>query len=352
MKTIEEQLQERVERDSYQLAEKIVDLQFKRQPGIWEKYGTGVREVSIRDMEYHFPYLTEAIIFGDKGIFTHYMAWVKKLFKAISLPTDTMAVALQCTREVLEQELPSGMASLAGEYIEAGIERLKVPVEEDRPYIQPSDYLGQLAISYNESLLKGDREGAAKLIMDAVEKGTSVKDIYLYVFQKSQYEIGRLWLNNKISVAKEHFCSAATQQIMSRLYTYIFSSRRKGARFLAANIGGELHEIGIRMVADFFEMDGWDSLYLGANTPAFTINKAIEEFKPNIVGLSIAIPHHRSKLRKSIQQIREKWNGKVKIMVGGNALNHEKPEIKELGADGFAPDAKQAVDAANRLISA
>ena len=37
---------------------------------------------------------------------------------------------------------------------------------------------------------------------------------------------------------------------------------------VATCIGGELHEIGIRMVADFFEMEGWDTYYLGANTPA------------------------------------------------------------------------------------
>jgi methanogenic corrinoid protein MtbC1 len=352
MKTIEEQLQERIEKNSHQLAEKIVDLQFERQPGVWEKYGPGVRDISIRDMEYHFPFLTEAIVFGDKGIFTHYMTWVKKLFMAISLPSDAMIVALQCTREVLEQELPPEMAKLADEYLEAGIEQLNKPVKEDKPYIRASEYLGQLAMGYNECLLKGDREGASILVMNAVEKGTPVKDIYLHVFQKSQYEIGRLWLSNKRSVAKEHFCSAATQQIMSRLYPHIFSSKRKGTRFLAASIGGELHEIGIRMVADFFEMDGWDTRYLGANTPAFSINKAIEEFDPHIVGLSIAIPHHKSKLMKSIQQVREKFGGKVKIMVGGNALNHSNTGIHELGADGFAPDAEQAVNTANQLIFA
>ncbi|MDZ7776615.1 MAG: hypothetical protein U5L09_13885 [Bacteroidales bacterium] len=55
---------------------------------------------------------------------------------------------------------------------------------------------------------------------------------------------------------------------MSQLYPYIFNSQRVGKSMVAATVGGELHEMGIRMVADFFEMEGWDTWYLGANAPA------------------------------------------------------------------------------------
>ena len=122
--------------------------------------------------------------------------------------------------------------------------------------------------------------------MDAIEKDTPIKSIYLNVFQQSQYEIGRLWLENKISVAKEHFCSAATQQIMSQIYPLIFAQQRIGQSFVAANVGGELHEIGIRMVADFFEMDGWDTYYLGANAPASSIIAAIKENNATMVAVN------------------------------------------------------------------
>ena len=103
--------------------------------------------------------------------------------------------------------------------------------------------------------------------MDAIQHGTSVHDIYLHVFQRSQYEVGRLWQTNQISVGQEHLCTAATQLIMSQLYPLIFGTERKNRRIVAACVGGDLHEIGIRMVADFFEMDGWDTFYLGADVP-------------------------------------------------------------------------------------
>ena len=88
-----------------------------------------------------------------------------------------------------------------------------------------------------------------------VEQGTPARDIYLQVFQPAQREVGRLGQTNRISVALEHYVTAATQPIMSQLYPRIFSPEKTGRRLIATCVGGELHEIGVRMVADFFEMD-------------------------------------------------------------------------------------------------
>ena len=120
---------------------------------------------------------------------------------------------------------------------------------------------------------------------------------------------------------------------------------------VAANVGKELHELGIRMVADFFELEGWDTYYLGANAPASTIVQAIEDINADLVGLSIAIPHHITTLRETILSIREKLNGNVKILIGGYALNEIGAKWKDFYADGFAPNAQDAIKLANSLIS-
>jgi methanogenic corrinoid protein MtbC1 len=105
------------------------------------------------------------------------------------------------------------------------------------------------------------------------------------------------------------------------------------------------------MVGDFFEMEGWDTYYLGANTPANTITEAIEEYNADIVGLSIAMPYHQSVVKNVINEIRQNLGSrKTKILIGGNGLN-QKPDIwRSLGADGYAPDAEKAVELANKLI--
>lgn len=332
------------------LSEDIVERQYSKEPEVWKKYGKEGRRLSIRDAGYHLPFLTEAIVSEDETVFTDYVLWVKKLFKGLKLPDNTMTVTLECTRETLNKFLPDDFAEITSEYIQAGIDMMNRDIVEIDTYINKNSHLGLLAKEYNEALLNGDRMKAGTLIMDAVGSGTEIKDIYLNVFQKSQYEVGRLWLANKITVAKEHYCSAATQQIMSQLYPYIFSSERIGKTFVAACIGGELHEIGIRMVTDFFEMEGWDTYYLGANTPASTIIQAVEENNADLVGLSIAMPYHRQLLRESIMQIKQA-NNKIKIMIGGNAINNSKETWKTFAADAYAPDALSAINTSKELVN-
>jgi methanogenic corrinoid protein MtbC1 len=254
--------------------------------------------------------------------------------------------------EVLGEFLPEDLYYTAAEYLDAGIRKMQEPVKKIHSYIDESATLGKLAKGFNEALLKGDRHEARRMIMEEVEKGTPVKDIYIHVFQTSQLEVGRLWQENQISVAREHFVSAATQMIMSQLYPYIFSTERNGHSFIGACIGGELHEIGIRMVCDFFEMEGWDTWYLGANTPTDSLIQSIKENKAELLGLSVTMPYHISSLQEVVRYIREDETGKnVKILVGGNGINHKKYLWKTIGADGYAPDARKAIELAGQLIS-
>jgi len=332
-------------------AEKIVDMQYSLSPEYWNKFSASGRELSLRDAAYHLPFLGEAVVASDKSIFTDYVAWVKVLFRGLNFKDSVMIKTLECTAEVLKEEFTEDLYIIILPFIEAGIEQMMQDVDEQEAFIDESTEIGKLAKKYNEALLDGNRNLAGKMIHDALAKGISIKDIYLEVFQKSQYEIGRLWLSNRISVAKEHYCSAATQMIMSQLYQYIFSSERIGRKMVAACVGGELHELGIRMVADFFEMEGWDTYYLGANSPATTIIKAAEENEADMIALSIAMPFHRNLLKETISTIRKSNMGKdVKIMIGGTAIN-KNSNIEGFDADGWAPNALAAVENANRLVT-
>jgi methanogenic corrinoid protein MtbC1 len=211
--------------------------------------------------------------------------------------------------------------------------------------------LNEIANQYLASLLKGERQHASQLILNIVENEMSVKDIYLEIFQPVQWEIGRLWQTNQVSVAQEHYCTAATQLIMSQLYPYVFSSEKIGRTLVATCVSGELHEIGVRMVADFFEMDGWDTYYLGANTPAESIIQSIEEHQADVVGLSTTMLYHIGEVKKLIKHIRNSdIGGNVKILIGGYPFNVSKGLWQQVDADGYGSNAQEAIKEANRLM--
>jgi methanogenic corrinoid protein MtbC1 len=208
-----------------------------------------------------------------------------------------------------------------------------------------------MARQYLDGLLHNDRHTSSHLILEAVQKGISVKSIYSQVFQRTQREIGRLWQTNQISVAQEHFCTAATQMVMSQLYPYMFTGERKDRRMVVACVGGELHEIGARMVADFFEMDGWDTFFLGASTPPDGILKMVQDCQADVLALSATMSFHVSKVAGIISDLRADPSSRTRVLVGGYPFNLSPDLWRKVGADGYAPDAETAISEAARVLA-
>ncbi|WP_051140488.1 cobalamin B12-binding domain-containing protein [Azospirillum brasilense] len=175
-------------------------------------------------------------------------------------------------------------------------------------------------------------------------------DLYLHVFQPALREIGRLWQTRAITVAHEHFATAATQAIMGQLYPAIFAAERRGLSMVATCVGGEQHEIGIRMVADFFEMAGWDSHYLGANTPADSVVRSVRERGARVLAVSATITAHVGRVAALIAAVRAEPGEPPHVLVGGYPFNLVPDLWKTVGADAFAPGAEEAVAIAERLI--
>jgi len=214
---------------------------------------------------------------------------------------------------------------------------------------QPLPQIG-LAKRYLDFLLRGERQAALDLVQDAIRSGTGIREIWLRVFQGSQYEIGRLWQSNKISVAQEHYCTAATQMIMSQLYSHVFSGPRHRRVLVTACAPGELHELGMRMVADFFEMDGWDTYHLGANMPVAALVAYVAQRRPDLLGLSATMTFHLEGVTAMIRALRASQETcGVRIMVGGHSFSRELDLWRDIGADGYARDAESALVAAGHL---
>lgn len=209
----------------------------------------------------------------------------------------------------------------------------------------------KLAKMYLDALLKVQRDAASRMILKAVKEGVNVKDIYLHVFEPCQHEVGRLWQKNQITVAQEHYCSAVTQMVMSQLYPYIFQGKKNGHRMIATCVAGEMHEIGIRMVADLFEMDGWDTYYLGANTPSESIIDSLNTLNPEILAVSASIHYNVIAAARLIDMIKESTSSNIKILVGGRPFLMMPDLWKKIGAHGSAHNAQDAVELANQLIS-
>ena len=298
-------------------------------------------------------HLAEALAIAQPTLFREHVHWLRAMLAGRGLAGDELSQTLGALARVLDEQFESGEAALARRYVESVLADLPRMAGALSSVITDDHPLATLARAYLEALLAGRRHEASRLIIEAAERDTSIKDLYIHVFQRTQHEIGRLWQLNEVTVAQEHYCTAATQLVMSMLYPRIFAGPRIGRTFIGACASGDLHEIGIRMVTDFFEMDGWDTQYLGASVPTDDLVRMIAQRRPDVVGISATMTPHLSIVAKLVDAIRaEPACRDVKILVGGYPLTVVPDLWRELGADGSAPDAQGAVDAASKLVRA
>jgi MerR family transcriptional regulator, light-induced transcriptional regulator len=352
MVTIHQLAAQAIRQNQEELAESIVARQYALQPEVWERFGAAGLAKSVRDQGYHLTYLSEALTAGEPALFNEYLAWARVFFAGLKFREDVLQVTLETTRQVLEEMLPRESKPAALEYLDIGVHSLISASTTLESFIENGDNpLAGLARRYIDALLRGDRPTASRMILESAGRGMSIKDIYLDVFQRSQREIGRLWQTNQVSVAQEHYCTAATQMIMSQLYPYIFASERKGRCMVVSCVGGELHEIGARMVADFFEMEGWDTYFLGANTPKESVLRTIAEREPDVLAVSATMTFHIDQVSDLIAEFhRAGLDRRTKVLAGGYPFNIAPGLWKSVGADGYALDARQALEAAERLL--
>lgn len=199
---------------------------------------------------------------------------------------------------------------------------------------------------YLDAILDGSRREAFGVVELARAEGMGIRVLYLDVFQPAMREIGRLWQENRITVADEHLATAITQASMARLYEELFrATPEPGPLLVAACADQERHELGLRMICDVLEMEGWDTVFLGASVPVEDLVEMVRVRRPQVVALSASIAPHVGRVREAIRAIRASDGGASPLIaVGGRAFVDDPALAQRLGADLTAKDAVEAAE--------
>ena len=178
---------------------------------------------------------------------------------------------------------------------------------------------------YLQNLLKGNRANCSSIARQYLEKKPSIKDLYEEVFKATLYEVGRLWETNQITVASEHMATAITEGILNELFEQIIPKKKFNKKVVAVCVENEQHQVGIKMVADVFEMKGWESFFLGAGIPTTELVRVIRETKPDILAVSLSVYFNFANLLKMLKLFRSEFPD-LQIIIGGQALNRVSDE--------------------------
>jgi excisionase family DNA binding protein len=162
----------------------------------------------------------------------------------------------------------------------------------------PSNELSEHQRQARAMALAGDVDGLVSLVAQERLQGISLARTFDRIFAPAMADIGEGWAEGRVSAAQEHIASAAVGDMLARVRPLIErTSRAERGRALCACLGGEQHDLAVRMVALVLAAEGYRTALLGANVPAGDLALLIAADPPALLALSASVHANPDSLR-------------------------------------------------------
>jgi 5-methyltetrahydrofolate--homocysteine methyltransferase len=208
----------------------------------------------------------------------------------------------------------------------------------------------ELLQKISEELQKGNFKEMPKLIQEALNKGIPPSKILSDGLVSGMDVVGEKFRCDEIFMPEVLISAKAMQSGMDVLRPKLIETGAKLAgKIVLGTVKGDLHDIGKNLVGMLMEGAGYQVIDLGTDVSIEKFVEAVKSNLPNLLGLSALLTTTMPMMKLVIESLIEAGarNG-VKIMVGGAPVTEK--FAKEIGADGYAPDAASAVAKARELV--
>lgn len=309
-----------------------------------ERFGERGRQTCRQDMLYHLDYLQGALIGDDPGVFTQYALWLKDVLNSRGVPAAHLGASFDFLATFFSNNLPADEAGAIAAILHAGRTVLS---QDALPAVYGETRFPELpeVEPYRVSILQGQHKTATSLMLEAMNKGSSLTQASVRLVQPALYQVGNLWQNNQISVSQEHLATAISQNVLASAYMQAHFAPPVGKAAMFACVEGNHHSVGLHILSDGFETAGWDVLYLGANLPTQDLVHEVDTKRPDLLALSISLPTHIATARQTIEMLHAEMGSACPVVwVGGLTAAASQKIWRITKADGWAADALQALE--------
>lgn len=333
------------------IADEVTQAFFERHPDWRERYGDMGWQRGLEDAAFHVDFLGAAIESDSEAQFAEYARWTARVLSARHIDPRFVAENLEQVREAVRSRVNGADMEKVTTIIDAGVQALAPDAIAD--VITDSESSLTLARNmYLQALLAGQRVAALNVAREALREGSLPRQVYVDVIQEAMYEVGRRWERNEIGVAQEHMATAITQFVLARMYQEMLTVPPTRGRIVLTGVEGEEHQVGLSMLADVLEVNGFEVRFLGTNLPRQSVVDVVRTLTPVVLGVSVTMPYNVGAVEHLVTDVRSQLGTRApRVVVGGRAFAHAPELYKELGADAYARDLRDAVEVVEGLAT-
>jgi corrinoid protein of di/trimethylamine methyltransferase len=216
--------------------------------------------------------------------------------------------------------------------------------------LSENELLNQVA----EAVLSFDENKVIEAVRIALKNGVSPIDIIEKGLTKGlrtvgdKFETGEFFLMHMVAAAE--ITKKAIDKILQPELSKSKTQRKALGKVVIGTVAGDIHDIGKNIVAAMLLSAGFEVYDLGKDVPAEEFVKKVREVDADVVALSALLSTTLPMQRVVIEALESSGlREKVKVIVGGAPVTKEWAE--EIGADGYAENAIEAVNVLKRLLN-
>ena len=201
-----------------------------------------------------------------------------------------------------------------------------------------------------QAFLMGRIEEVKSLVEEALDAGENPESLLNQVLIKVMNQVGLRFKNGEIFIPEVLVAARAMHACLDILKPILSNTGSpRMAKVVLGTVKGDLHDIGKNLVGMMLEGGGFEVIDIGIDVPPEKFIKAVKVHEPKIVGLSALLTTTMAQMKGTIEALRALGLGsQTRTIVGGAPVTEE--FARQIGADGYAPDAVTAVEKVRELI--
>jgi methylmalonyl-CoA mutase cobalamin-binding domain/chain len=201
-----------------------------------------------------------------------------------------------------------------------------------------------------QAVLDGNEAALTAEVQTLLQAGTAAKDIIDLGMVAAMDTLNQAFKDGTVFIPEVLAAARAMNTAVRFLEPYLAETdKRSGGKVLIGRVKGDLHDIGKHMVATLLRGVGFNVVDLGINVAVDAFVARVREEKPRVLALSALLTTTMPEMRKVIAALtQEGTRDAVKVIVGGAPVNRN--FAVDIGADGYARDAAEAVELVRDLV--
>ncbi|MCX5889615.1 MAG: cobalamin-dependent protein [Deltaproteobacteria bacterium] len=202
-----------------------------------------------------------------------------------------------------------------------------------------------------KAVYDGEEQTTVELVKKALAEGLRAQDIVDQGLVKGLHECGAGYEAGEKFIPEMLMAAEAMKASMAILKPHLVAGESvAGAKVVLATVEGDVHDIGLELVATMLGSAGFEVNFMGPDVETSRIINAVKEDKPQLLGLSALLTNTMDVMPVILKQLeKEGLRNSLKVIIGGAPVSQDFANL--IGADGFAYDAAAAVPVAKKLVS-